>query len=132
MATVGTVTDCQAGVPSGHTGNGLVRVCPHAGMPSGETGDGTPAARDDAAPDAARSDGTAGSAGFDWRGWTLVGAVLIAFFVVPLAILYLPAARGLIRSIGLTVRDGYLVLPLLPAFGLGALAVWSAVRSRSD
>jgi hypothetical protein len=68
---------------------------------------------------------------FDWRGWTLVGAIVVAFLVVPALILYLPAARDLIRSLGLTVRDAYLVLPLLPAFGLGAIAVWSAIRMRS-
>lgn len=101
-------------------------------MPSGETGDGTPGARDDAGVESTASDGAAAAGEFDWRGWALVGALVVALLVVPLAILYLPAARGLIRSLGLTVRDGYLVLPLLPAFGLGALAVWSAVRSRSD
>lgn len=70
--------------------------------------------------------------GFDWRGWTLVAAIVVAFFAVPVAVLYLPEAQGFIRSIGFTVRDGYLVLPLVPAFGLGVLAVWSAVRSRSS
>lgn len=69
---------------------------------------------------------------FDWRGWTLVAAIVVAFLVVPGMILYLPAARDVIQSIGLTVRDAYLFLPLIPAFGLGAIAVWSAVRSRSD
>lgn len=69
---------------------------------------------------------------FGWRGWTLVGAIVVAFLLVPATILYLPAAHGLIRSLGLTVRDAYLVLPLLPAFGLGAIAVWSAVRSRAE
>lgn len=101
-------------------------------MPSGDIGDGTPGVRDDAAADSSGSERAAADGAFDWRGWTLVGAVVIAFLVVPVAILYLPAAQGLIRSIGLTVRDGYLVLPLVPAFGLGALAVWSAVRSRTD
>lgn len=88
-----------------------------------------------AAPEGSGEAGATGSAetgNFDWRGWTLVGAIVVAFLVVPAAILYLPAARGLVQSVGLTVRDAYLVLPLLPAFGLGAIAVWSAIRTRSN
>lgn len=76
-------------------------------------------------------DGTEG-AEFDWRGWALVAVLVLALFVIPAAILYLPTARGSIRSLGLTVRDAYLVLPLLPAFALGAVAVWSAIRTRSE
>ena len=68
---------------------------------------------------------------FGWQGWVLVGVVVVAFFVVPAAILYLPRAQSVIASLGLTVRDAYLVLPLIPAFLLGATAVWAAVRSRS-
>lgn len=70
--------------------------------------------------------------GFDWRGWLLVGAIVVVFLVVPGAILYLPEAQGFIRSLGLTLRDAYLVLPLVPAFLLGLLAVWAAVRSRAN
>jgi hypothetical protein len=55
----------------------------------------------------------------------------VAFLLVPGAILLLPAAQGVISSFGLTLRDAYLTLPLVPAFALGALAVWSAVRSQS-
>lgn len=76
--------------------------------------------------------GTATTGEFDWRGWALVAAIVAAFLVVPGMILYLPAAQGVIQSIGLTVRDAYLFLPLIPAFGLGVIAVWSAVRSRTD
>jgi len=61
----------------------------------------------------------------------LVVVVVVAFLVVPTAILFLPQARGSIASLGLTLRDAYLVLPLVPAFLLGATAVWAAVRSRS-
>ena len=68
---------------------------------------------------------------FDWRGWVLVGVVVVAFLVVPTALLYLPQAQGVVASLGLTLRDAYLVLPLVPAFLLGATAVWAAVRSRS-
>lgn len=81
--------------------------------------DGEPPAREDGSPT------------FDWRGWTLVGGLVIAFFLVPGAILFLPAGRDVIAALGLTLRDAYLTLPLVPAFLLGALAVWSAVRSRS-
>jgi hypothetical protein len=69
---------------------------------------------------------------FDWRGWVLVGVVVVAFLVVPAALLYLPRAQALVASLGLTLRDAYLVLPLVPAFLLGATAVWAALRSRSD
>jgi hypothetical protein len=69
---------------------------------------------------------------FDWRGWLLVGVIVFSFLVVPTAILYLPQARSLVASLGLTLRDAYLVLPLLPAFLLGAVAVWAAVRTRSE
>jgi hypothetical protein len=69
--------------------------------------------------------------GFDWRGWLLVVVVVVAFLVVPTAILFLPRAQGLVASLGLSLRDTYLVLPLVPAFLLGAVAVWAAVRSRT-
>jgi hypothetical protein len=68
---------------------------------------------------------------FGWRGWVLVGVIVVAFLVVPAAILFLPRAQGAVASLGLTLRDAYLVLPLVPAFLLGATAVWAAVRSRS-
>lgn len=67
---------------------------------------------------------------FGWHGWLLVGVLFVSFLVVPTAILFLPAAQGLIASLGLTLRDAYLTLPLIPAFVLGAVAVWSALRSR--
>jgi hypothetical protein len=69
---------------------------------------------------------------FDWRGWLLVGVIVVSFLVVPVAILFLPQAQGFIRSLGLTLRDAYLTLPLIPAFLLGAVAVWAAVRIRSE
>lgn len=76
--------------------------------------------------------GSDGDREFDWRGWTLVGTILFAFIVVPGALLYLPTAQTVVESIGLTLRDAYLVLPLVPAFLLGAVAVWSAIRARSS
>lgn len=68
---------------------------------------------------------------FDWRGWTLVAAVVFAFLVVPGALLYLQTVQSVVESIGLAWVDAYLVLPLLPALLLGTVAVWSAVRARS-
>jgi len=68
---------------------------------------------------------------FGTSGWVLVGMLGVAFLLVPGAILLLPAAQSVIGSFGLTLRDAYLTLPLVPAFVLGALAVWSAVRSQS-
>jgi hypothetical protein len=68
---------------------------------------------------------------FGRRGWMLVGMLFIAFAVVPATILYLPQARPLITSLGLTYRDAYLVLPLVPALVLGAMAVWTAVNTQT-
>jgi len=73
-----------------------------------------------------------GTAEFGGHGWLLVGTVLVAFLVVPTVILLLPAARGVVASFGLTLRAAYLVLPLVPAFLLGAVAVWSALRARQS
>jgi len=67
---------------------------------------------------------------FGREGWVLVGMIVLGFLVIPLAILLLPAAQGFLRSLGLTLRAAYLALPLVPAFLLGAIAVWSALRSR--
>lgn len=67
---------------------------------------------------------------FDWRGWLLVGIVFVCFLGVPGAVLYLPQAEPVIESLGLTLRDAYLALPMVPALVLGAVAVWSAVASR--
>lgn len=74
----------------------------------------------------------AGDREFDWRGWLLVGTLVVSFLVVPAAIVALPSVQGAIGRLGLTLRDAYLVLPLVPAFLLGAIAVWSAVRTRAN
>lgn len=68
---------------------------------------------------------------FGWYGWLLVAVVVFSFLVVPASLLYLPQAQSFVRSLGLTLRDAYLVLPLIPAFLLGGVAVWAAVKSRS-
>jgi hypothetical protein len=62
-----------------------------------------------------------GTEEWDWRGWVLVGVVVVCFLVVPATILLVPP--------GGPFKAAYLVLPLLPAFLLGATAVWSAQRS---
>jgi len=69
---------------------------------------------------------------FGWRGWVLVAVVVVSFLVVPATVLYLPQAEWAVVSLGLSLRQAYLVLPLVPAVLLGATAVWAAVRSRSD
>ncbi|WP_135535711.1 hypothetical protein [Halostella pelagica] len=61
---------------------------------------------------------------FDWRGWTLVGVIIVSFLVVPAIVLVRPPA--------LPWEVALLVLPLLPAFLLGGTAVWSAVRSGKE
>lgn len=57
---------------------------------------------------------------FDWRGWTLVGVIVLSFLVVPAIVLWRPPS--------LPFRVALLILPLVPAFLLGATAVWAAVR----
>lgn len=68
---------------------------------------------------------------FDWRGWVLVAGIVVSFLVIPGLILFLPATRGLIEATALSYRQAYLGLPLIPAFLLGTIAVWSAVRART-
>ncbi|USZ67267.1 hypothetical protein NGM10_11055 [Halorussus salilacus] len=58
---------------------------------------------------------------WDWRGWVLVGVIVLSFLVVPAIILALPPVEPF--------RFAYLVLPMIPAILLGATAVWSAQRS---
>ena len=62
---------------------------------------------------------------FDWRGWTLVAAVVVAFLAVPGIIYLYPRAPS---AVGLTFWDTYLVLPMIPAVVLGLLAVWATTR----
>jgi len=62
---------------------------------------------------------------FDWRGWLLVGAVFVAFLVVP-GVIYLYPRVGTL--FGLSFWDAYLALPMIPALVLGVLAVWATTR----
>lgn len=79
-------------------------------------------------------DGPAGPADgreeFGLRGWLLVAVLLVALVVVPVFVLFIPSSRPLIAALGLTLRDAYLVLPLVPALVLGAVAVWTALSNR--
>jgi len=68
---------------------------------------------------------------FDWRGWLLVSVIVFSFLIIPATILYLPQARPVLEATGLSWRQAYLTLPMIPAILLGATAVWSALRSRS-
>lgn len=58
---------------------------------------------------------------FDWRGWTLVATVVLAFVVAPAIILFHPPDA-------LPFFVAYLLLPLAPAVLLGIVAVWATVR----
>lgn len=66
---------------------------------------------------------------FDWRGWVLVGVIIVSFLVVPGIILALPYADGTLAALGLTWRDTFLVLPLAPAVILALTAVWATARA---
>lgn len=76
---------------------------------------------------------SASSPGDDWtRGWTVwvvLGVLGLAFLAIPWGLIALPTIQESIRVAGLSFRDAYLVVPLVPAIGLGALGVWLAVRS---
>jgi hypothetical protein len=69
---------------------------------------------------------------FGWRGWVVVGALIVSFLVVPGAIVLLPPAQESVAAFGLSLRDTYLVVPLVPALVLGALGVWTALRARQS
>lgn len=62
---------------------------------------------------------------FDWRGWTLVGMIFVAFIVVPGIIFTYPHVGPMF---GLTFWDTYLALPMIPALILGVMAVWATTR----
>lgn len=67
----------------------------------------------------------------DWRGWLLVGVVLVCFFVIPVLILFIPQAQSFLAMLGLTRRQAYLAMPMIPAILLGITAVWAALRTQS-
>lgn len=67
-----------------------------------------------------------------WRGWVVVLALVVSLILVPWTIVALPGAGQTLGSLGLGLRDAYLVLPLLPALGLGLLGVWAALAARQS
>jgi hypothetical protein len=60
---------------------------------------------------------------FGWRGWVLVGMLVVTLVVLPVVVTLRP-----VQVVGF--RTTFLVLPLLPAFLLAATAVWVALRGR--
>ena len=66
---------------------------------------------------------------FDWRGWLLVGVVVCSTLVVPALVLFLPQMESLVSGLGLSMRQAYLALPMVPAILLGVTAVWVTLRS---
>lgn len=67
---------------------------------------------------------------FGWQGWLLVAAIVFAFLVAPWALILLTSVQGAVADIGLGYRNTFLVVPLLPAFVLGLLGAWTALRAR--
>lgn len=62
---------------------------------------------------------------FEWRGWLLVGAIFVAFLVIPGLIYLYPRVPS---DFGLSFWNAYLALPMIPAIILGLLAVWATTR----
>jgi len=110
----------ETGTEGWRTGTGEDGA-PETGDPATGSGSSAPAAVESRAGE-----------GLGWRGWILVGWLVVAMVVVPWSLVFLPEFQGVVESIGLGLRDAYLVLPMVPALGLGALAVWAAVRSRQS
>lgn len=95
--------------PSGFDAEGE-RVGPESG-PDSDTDDGP--LSEPVHPDAV-------DRSFDWRGWVLVGVIVVAFIVAPLTILLWPPSYNYFFAL--------LILPLAPAFLLAATAVWATTR----
>lgn len=62
-------------------------------------------------------------------GWVVLGVLGVTLVVIPWSLIVLPTARGLLGAVGFSMRDAYLVVPLIPAIGLGVLGVWTAMKS---
>jgi hypothetical protein len=67
-----------------------------------------------------RAPPTDGDREFDWRGWVLIGVLVVALFVAPGLIIWNPP--------GLPYRAALLALPMVPALLLGLVAVWATTR----
>lgn len=59
---------------------------------------------------------------FGRRGWVLVGAIVVSFFVIPGILVAYPNVGPVF---GLGFQQTYLVLPLIPAVLLAFVAVWA-------
>jgi hypothetical protein len=92
----------------------------------GEEQGATPTAED--APESEPKKPRGEERDFGTRGWVLVVMLFFAFGVIPMMIFFIPQAGGILSSLGLSYRDAFLVLPLLPALLLGAMAVWATTR----
>ena len=68
---------------------------------------------------------------FEWQGWVLVGVVVVSFLVIPASILYVQQAQWVLEATGLSLRQAFIALPMIPAILLGGTAIWAAVQSRS-
>lgn len=69
---------------------------------------------------------------FGWRGWVLVAVLIFAFLLIPWALILLPPAQSGVAGLGLSWRDTYLVVPLIPALLLGVVGVWTALAARTE
>lgn len=58
---------------------------------------------------------------FGKRGWVLVGVIVYAFVISPLAIMFWP--------MDVAYRFALLILPLVPAVLLAVTAVWATTRT---
>jgi len=58
---------------------------------------------------------------FDWRGWTLVAVMLVAFVIAPVTIYLVPPSAEAYFTV-------LIVFPLLPALLLAVVAVWATTR----
>jgi hypothetical protein len=131
----GRSTGTRTSAPAETTVDGPDADDPDADGTADRTGDGTAdGGTDDSEPDGTGTpaDGSVAVADreFGPAGWALVGAIAVAFLLVPGVILALPAIGGPDPGVfGLPWRDTFLVLPLVPAFALAAMAVWVAVRA---
>lgn len=76
----------------------------------------------DATTEQTTEGGETDSEGFGRQGWVLVAGVVACLLVVPGIIYLQPAVPA---AAGLPFFSTFLILPLVPAIGLGLLAVWS-------
>lgn len=68
--------------------------------------------------------------GFGWRGWVLVGVLVFSFLLVPWTLILVPSVQSDVATLGLSWRDTFLFVPLLPALLLGIVGVWTALAAR--